>query len=97
MELELHPEAIEEAREARDWYELRSDNAAVAFVAELDCAVERISVSPERWARYLHGTRRYLMKRYPFAVVYRTLGDRLQIVAVAHGRRRPGYWRRRIK
>jgi plasmid stabilization system protein ParE len=39
---------------------------------------------------------RYLLKRYPFIIVYRIAADRIEIVAVAHGKRRPGYWRRRL-
>lgn len=95
--IELHPDAIAEARDAREWYAQRSSVAADAFMAELDAAVDHIRDSPDRWAAYLHGTRRYLMKRFPYLVVYRAIHDKLQIVAVAHGKRRPGYWRRRLK
>jgi plasmid stabilization system protein ParE len=87
MRLDFHPEAVEEAREPREWYENRSENAAAAFVAELDLAIDRIVDSPERWAIYLHVTRRYLMKRFPFAIVYRVVTEKLEVVAVAHGRR----------
>lgn len=88
----LHPEAIAEARAARHWYESRSAAAAAAFMAELDVAIERIEEAPTAWPRYLEATRRYLLRRFPFFVVYRESGDGVQIVAVAHARRRPGYW-----
>lgn len=45
-----------------------------------------------RTAPYLADTRRYLLRRFPFFVVFREVADRVQIVAVAHARRRPGYW-----
>jgi plasmid stabilization system protein ParE len=96
LPIELHPEAIAEARDARVWYAERSPVAASAFMAELDLAVDRISGSPDRWATYLHGTRRYLLNRFPYFVVYRVTGNKLQVVAVAHGRKRPGYWRHRL-
>ncbi|MHB0958931.1 MAG: hypothetical protein ACYC0X_26630 [Pirellulaceae bacterium] len=48
------------------------------------------------WASYLSGTHRYLMKRFPFVVIYRVTTDRIEIVAIAHGRRKPGYWKRRM-
>jgi len=95
--IELHPDAIAEARHAREWYGERSPIAARAFMAELDVAIDCICESPDRWATYLHGTRRYLMKRFPYLVVYRKLEDKLQVIAVAHGKRKPGYWRRRLK
>lgn len=93
--LEFHPAAISEARAARQWYATRSPQAGDAFLAELDRAIERICEVPSRWPSYLHGTRRYLLHRFPYLVIYREIGPTLQVVAVAHGRRRPGYWKRR--
>lgn len=95
--LEFHPEAFLEAEGAQSWYESRSQTAAEAFLDELDHAIAQITIAPERWARYLFGTRRYIMQRFPFLVVYREKSPSLiQIVAVAHGHRKPGYWRDRL-
>ncbi|MFY4728050.1 type II toxin-antitoxin system RelE/ParE family toxin [Nitrospira sp. BLG_2] len=91
----IHSEAVEEARAARLWYAERSQSAADSFLAELDHGIEAISESPERWPLFVHGTRRYLFNRFPFQIVYRVANERIEIVAVAHGRRRPGYWRSR--
>jgi plasmid stabilization system protein ParE len=95
--IEFHPNAIDEARTARLWYAERSDSAANAFVTELDIAIERITSAPESCPVYLHGTRRYLLKRFPYVVVFRVRSIQLQVIAVAHGRRMPGYWRNRLK
>lgn len=54
-----------------------------------------IGESPDRWPAYLVETRRYLLKRFPFLVVYRQRDGAIQVIAVAHGCRRPGYWRDR--
>jgi len=91
----FHPEAIVEVAAALKWYQERSDAAAAAFLAELDRAVESIAEAPERWPQYLHETRRFLLHRFPFAIVYRWMAGGVEVVAVAHGRRRPGYWRGR--
>ena len=88
----VHPEAIAEARAARQWYASRSAEATEAFVAELDVALDRIGEAPRTWPPYLADTRRYLLRRFPFFVVFREVDDRVQIVAVAHARRQPGYW-----
>lgn len=93
--LEIHPEAIEEAGAARQWYEARSPAAAEAFVAELDAAMDRIIKAPNQFGFYLHGTRRYLLHRFPYLVVYRQAETTIQVIAVAHGRRKPGYWKDR--
>ena len=93
--VEFHPEAVAEARCAREWYETRSEAAAKTFIAEIDHAIEQIRQAPARWPAYLEGTRRYLLHRFPFSVVYREHRSRIQIVAVAHARRKPGYWKER--
>lgn len=91
----FHPDSVEEAQAARLWYAERSQSSADSFLAELDQGVESISEAPERWPLFVHDTRRYLFRRFPFQIVYRVAKDRVEVVAVAHGRRRPGYWRPR--
>ena len=95
VRVELDPEAIAEAQEAFHWYAKRSQRAADGFIAELDVAVARISEQTQLFASYLQGTRRYLLKRYPYAIVFREQTDVIQVVAVAHCKRRPGYWKDR--
>jgi plasmid stabilization system protein ParE len=94
-ELDFHPAAVREARRAYRWYMRRSAWAGNRFQAALEAALEQIAKSPDRWPPYLHGTRSTPLRRFPFIVVYRQLADGLQVVAVAHGKRKPGYWRRR--
>jgi len=60
----VHPAAIEEARAAREWYNARNAEAAEAFMAEVDLAIERIEEAPGQWPSYLGGTRRYLLRRF---------------------------------
>ena len=93
---EIHPEAIAEARAANRWYRTRSISAADAYLAELDQAVVAIAENPDRWPWYVYGTRRYVFRRFPFYVVYRERSETIQIIAVAHTRRKPGYWKRRM-
>ena len=88
----IHPQAIAEARATRRWYEDRNPEAAEAFMTEFDLAMARIEEAPRRWPPYLADTRRYLLRRFPFFVVFREVDDRVQIVAIAHAKRRPGYW-----
>jgi len=76
-------------------YAERSAIAARAFVSELNDSVARVADFPERWPRYLAGTRRYLFPNCPFSLVYRFTTKVVTIVAVAHHRRKPGYWKAR--
>ncbi len=88
-------EAIVEARAAFLWYQKRSDVASGRFRDEFNRAITAISNSPDAWPPYVHETRRYLFRRFPFFVVYRMAPEEIQIVAVVHARRRPDYWKDR--
>jgi plasmid stabilization system protein ParE len=95
MNVEFHPAALQEAEDAQAWYEERSLLAASAFLRELSVAVQRIGETPNRYPAAEAGTRRILLDRFPFTVYYRATPDTVSIVAVAHQKRRPGYWARR--
>ncbi|HEV2945819.1 MAG TPA: type II toxin-antitoxin system RelE/ParE family toxin [Gemmataceae bacterium] len=94
-ELDFHSAAIREARQAYRWYLRRSALAADRFRKALEAALAQIIESPDRWPAYLHGTRYRLLRRFPFFVIYRIRADRLQVIAVAHYRKKPGYWKAR--
>jgi hypothetical protein len=66
------------------------------FVAEVDQAIGLIAESPRRWPNGLHGTRKFVLQRFPFAIVYREREAGIQVLAIAHGHRRPGYWKNRL-
>jgi plasmid stabilization system protein ParE len=92
---EFLPPAAEELAAAADWYRAHNPEAAEAFVRAIERAVRAVTDAPQRYPAYRLGTRRYILRRFPFAIVFRELADRVQIVAVAHASRRPGYWRGR--
>ena len=91
----IHPAALEEAEAASEWYRQRSVRAAEMFLDELDRAIERIGDHPGQFPEYAFGTRRIVLQRFPYLVVFRETAAGVEIIAVAHGRRRPGYWRDR--
>src|SRR5678809_549509 len=95
MRVSFHPEAVAESAAAHDWYRERSPRAAARFLAEIDRAIARILERPTCGAEHRSGTRRYPFRRFPFVLVYRVLRSEIQVLAIAHGKRRPGYWRHR--
>jgi len=92
----FHEEAAAEYDAAFDWYRQRSPDAALKFDAEVDRALAQIIQSPQRWATGSHSTRRFLLKQFPFIVLYRVQTAAIQIMAIAHTSRRPGYWKQRL-
>jgi plasmid stabilization system protein ParE len=95
-EVEFHEAASLEFEAAFAWYLERSERAAMRFAREVERAVTSIADAPERFPAGVRSTRRFLLHGFPFAIVYRELPDVIQVVAVAHGRRRPNYWKARV-
>ncbi len=95
VKIEFHPEAIDETREGRSWYRGRNLKAERAFLTELRQAILQIRESPSTWPRFEPGARRFVLKGFPYSVVYRIQGETVQILALAHGKRRPAYWAKR--
>lgn len=93
----FHPEADQEYLSALAWYKERSLTAALDFESEFQRGVSAIAEAPERWPIYFSRYRRYVLHQFPFSIVYRDLEEEVFVLAVAHGHRRPGYWRKRLK
>jgi plasmid stabilization system protein ParE len=96
MRLIWHPEAQEELAEAGFYYERQVKDLGPRFVAEVESAVARILSTPSMPRIFRAGCRRVIVERFPYSVIYRVKGDAIQIFAIAHGKRRPGYWRNRL-
>lgn len=94
--VDFHPAAMDEAVAARQGYNEIDPSLAEAFDQELELGVNSIALAPQRWTKHLYGTRMYLLHRFPYLLVYRALNNRVQMIAVQHGKRRPGYWKSRI-
>jgi plasmid stabilization system protein ParE len=93
----LHPEAEREYLTSLEWYLQRSPTAAANFADEIERAIEMIVQTPERWPAYYTVCKRYVLRQFPFSIIYRVFPSRVFVLAVAHGHRRPGYWRKRMR
>jgi len=94
----FHRLAAQEYRSATSWYRRKSPSAAERFRAAVDNAVERIAENPYRGTIFREPYRWIRTRRFPYVLYYEIDGpDRLLVYAVAHGRRRLGYWLRRPK
>ncbi|MEX0641156.1 MAG: type II toxin-antitoxin system RelE/ParE family toxin [Pirellulales bacterium] len=100
MKLRIDPEAEAETREAAVWYERERAGLGLELLAAVDSAVQRIRQTPERFPRLEtlpdeENVRRLLLQRFPYAIIYETTQDGIRILAVAHTRRSPDYWKDR--
>lgn len=93
MNLVIAPAALSELRDAAAFYTLHANAAlGLQFVAEFERAAQLMLNNPQIGSVFRGRRRRFILRRFPYGLVYQVLGDDLVILAVAHHRRRPGYW-----
>ncbi|MBN1901622.1 type II toxin-antitoxin system RelE/ParE family toxin [Candidatus Sumerlaeota bacterium] len=95
--VEYHPRAKEEIQEAANWYDSKIEGLGIEFLIEVRQGALKISQTSEMWQIYEGTTRRYLLKKFPFAIIYLSTEEKILIVAVAHCKRKPEYWKERLK
>ena len=96
MTLVFHPEALNELIEAADFYEGRRPGLGTEFESAVRSAFDVIQEHPLRWPLHRADVRRYRLKRFPFAILYRASSQTLIVIAIMHLSRRPGYWTERL-
>lgn len=97
MRHEFHPEAEEELYNAALRYEFEVAGLGRRFRDEVSRVLELLLESPEMGARVDSDLRHFVLRRFPFSIIYAVTSDLLYIVAVAHGSRAPGYWQLRVQ
>jgi plasmid stabilization system protein ParE len=84
--------ARRDLREGYAWYEAQRHGLGDSFFLATEECLERIRRMPEAYAILLGDARRVLVRRYPYAIIYRIRPDRIVIVAVVHTHRHPAQW-----
>ena len=96
MKLVIVPLALAELHDAAAFYmEKANVELGLAFVAEFERTTNLVLENPMLGAIFRGDRRRYLLRRFPYSIIYQVTAEELRVVAVAHHRRRPGYWANR--
>lgn len=96
MTFRFLPPAEAELLEAISYYSAIRPELGRRFEQAVAEAVRKAVAHPERGAFRSRSTRRWLVKSFPFGIIYRASESEVLIVAVAHQRKRPEYWVGRI-
>ena len=88
--------AEEEMTEASLFYEAASVGLGNDFLSDVERAIDVLCEHPNLGREVGFGLRRWLLHRFPFSIIYSVEPDAVLIVAVAHYRRRPDYWKERL-
>ena len=92
----IHSKARVELEESIAYYEQQKTGLGLALQSAIEKAVGRIQQNPQIGALYKTTEfRHHVVQRFPYVVFYVVWDEVIWIVAIAHGKRRPDYWRRR--
>lgn len=94
--VEFHPDAESELADAVAFYDAKSLRLGSEFDGAIAAAFEYVRKNPEAGSPVRGMLRRWLVKRFPYSILYREDAHRLYIVALAHHRQKPDYWIKRV-
>ena len=97
MKFRFHPKARVELNEAVDYYNERRAGLGQQFFVEVEATIQRVLDFPLAWSSLSQNTRRCLTNRFPYGVIYQVKDAEVRIIAIAHQKRRPGYWEDRLE
>ncbi len=92
MDIEFIEPASIELDDAVEYYDLHLSGLGDQFFDEVLHTIELISQYPEIWKICTKHTRKAVLKRFPYFLVYTIYNDKIYILAVAHQHREPEYW-----
>lgn len=97
MSYVFHPAAESEHLESVAYFESKRPGLGASYLVEFEKILGHVCESPQRYPiERKPDVRRILMKRFPYAVLYREVSGIVQVLAIAHHRRRPQYWLGRL-
>ena len=91
----FHPLAKQELDDAADYYNGCQNGLGLQFAKDVYTAIQNILVFPHAWTPLSRNTRRCLVKRFPYSVIYQIEDEKIIIIAIMHLNRKPEYWKDR--
>jgi len=92
VKIEFHPQAILELDKTVDYYEEIQSGLGFKFMNEIQIGINTITNYPHSWQKMSESTRRYIIRKFPFGIIYMFYSDRIYIIAIMHLSRKPEYW-----
>ena len=95
MKYSVHPEAEKEFNEAIDYYNACQKDLGLEFAKEAYASIQNILLFPKAWTPLSKNTRRCLMNRFPYGIIFQEIKAQIFIMAIMQLNREPKYWRSR--
>ncbi len=97
MRFSFHPSAQKELNEAIDYYNKCQDELGIEFAEEVYKTIQIILQFPQAWSQLSKNTRRCLINRFPYGVIYQLAEDEIFIIAIMQLNKKPNYWYGRVE
>ena len=97
MRVRFLAQARHDLADATAYYQDQMPGLGAQFLEEVRAAIDRIRTFPLAWQLLSQRTRRCLLNRFPYGVIYEQRKDEIVIVAVGHQHRRPDFWKPRAE
>jgi len=91
----VRPEAAGDIEDAYSWYERARPGLGDEFLAAIRSQLDLVIEHPEQSPEIHRNTRRALVRRFPYSILYRVEPNAILLVAVFHAKRDPKTWRAR--
>jgi plasmid stabilization system protein ParE len=93
----IRPEAENDLKEAYSWYEGKRNGLGDEFLLNIEAGLNFIGRNPFIHAEEYKESRKHLIKRFPYKIIYFTLDESIIILAVIHGKRKPDLTKKRVE
>ncbi len=95
MNIEFHPDAVAELVDTAQFYEEQQVRLGERFLDSVDDALSFLEQNPLIWSPDELGRRKQRVKRFPYIIIYKYEKEKIFILAFAHAKRKPEYWKSR--
>ena len=92
----IHDKAKQEFDHAISYYQEQKQELGLDFLSEVEKALDKIAVNPSIGSPYnIKNLRYHIIRRFPYKIFYKEFEGFIWIVAIAHAKRKPNYWKKR--
>lgn len=92
----FHPAAEQEMDDAREFYDRQIFGLGTKFLNEVEYSVDLIQKFPKRWPIVENNIHKYHLQKFPYHICYEVYSKFIHILAIAHEKRDPNYWKDRL-
>lgn len=89
----LHPEAVEEIKQAVAFYKQKQAGLEKRFIEALEDCIDKVCSFPLRYRKVGGDVRKCRLLHFPCALIYQLNAERIEVIAVMHLRKSPDYWK----